>query len=360
MYVVPDTNAFYGDPFMQRRNFRIVLSEHEHGRIVLAVPEVVLGELPKRFREQFESGRQKAESGLEVLRTLGVDPGEISVPNLAEAEATYLASLRARLDELNVLVPPLPSIGVPKLFDDAVAERRPFQERGRGFKDALIWATVRELAKGDEVVLLTKNHKDFAESDEHPEILHPHLREDLEADAQPPDRVKLVNDLDTFIQRYVPSSAVHLQAARDLLETNASWAADLRIAIKQALMTLPLEASDRVTLVDSDNASVSFNYVEEAEIDAITIVEAYDIGEDEVVSLEVLAHARMQFNFTATSIDAEWLIAERADVDIDIVEETFAQGSTHNRPIRATFAIDFDATTSLLGEPEKVWAEDDA
>ena len=344
---------------MVRRNFRIMLAEHSHGRIVLAIPEVVLRELPKRYREQLESARTKVESALEALRILDLPPGGLEMPATAQAEASYLPTLRERLAELDVLMPALPTVALDDLFENAIVERRPFQDRGRGFKDALIWASVRELAQDDEVVFITRNYKDFAESEKRPLRLHPDLVADLTGDGHSPDRVRLVEDIDTFIQDYVPSSAIYLQTARDRFVEGGAWAVELSDAIHDALVTLDLGASDRVTLVSSDNASVEFNYVEAAEIDRLEIIDGYDIGLEDVVSLEVQAHARMRFNFTADRIDAEWLAAERADVDIDLVEETFAQGSTYDRPVVATFAVDFNVDTDGLGEPEKVSVTDD-
>jgi rRNA-processing protein FCF1 len=352
--VVPDTNAFYGDPMMRQRNFRIVLAEHDKGNFVLAIPEVVLGELPKLFREQLESARAKITSGLAGVRALGVEVDDVTL----DAQSKYSPDLRANLKKRQVVIAPLPKVTVEELYEQAIVERRPFQSKGRGFKDALIWCTVRELAADDEVILITNNSSDFAESPKTPTVLHHDLREDLAADGHRADRVKLLASIEDFIAEHVTSSAVHLDDARHRLATDVVWASELRELVRKGLMELST-GRDPVTIIRSENASVDFNYVDAVDLGDIAILEAYETGDDDLVSLEVVAHAELQINFTADAIAAEWLVAERADVEFDLFEETFAQGHTLGNPVVAHFAVDCNVVTHELSEPEKIYVEDD-
>ncbi len=251
---------------------------------------------------------------------------------------------------------PLPEVTVAELYEQAIQERRPFRARGRGFKDTLIWRTILDLALDDEVVLITENYLDFAESDDHKDILHPHLREDLASQGLEPNRVRVLETLRTFITLHVPGSAIQLDMARLLLDTDSSWAQGLFDKLDTALSRLTLERS--VTIVGSDNVPVENVALIDRRLDSVAIQDAYD-SDNGLVSLEIGAYATAVFDFTTTPLGAEWLAQERADIEIDLAEESFVQGHTGERSIVVLYAIEFDPKTFELGEPEQLSAEDD-
>jgi hypothetical protein len=355
MIVVVDTNAFQGDPAMRRRDFRLLLSEHDRKTLRLAIPEVVLGELPKLYREHLGNASKKAADGLAQLKNLDIETPSLSVPSLDAAQETYRMLLRLRLKEAEILMPPLPDTTVAALYQQAVNERRPFQGRGRGFKDALIWKTICELAKDDEVLLVTDNYKDFAESAERSDVLHHHLKEDLAALGHPNDRVRVVENLKSLIANHVPTSARHLEKARGLLNQDTDWARSLFETINRALWHF--DTTPQVTVVASRNAAVENVSVSQCEAQGAAIEDAFDIDEQNV-SLEVLIEARLQFDFTAPTASAEWFSEEHTDVEIDVWEDSFVQGHTGDRLVFVRYAVDFDTETLKLGVPEQLSAED--
>jgi len=162
---------------MHGHKFRVLLGEHDRGVKVLAMPEAVLRELPRQFREQLESAASKVQKGANTLRDLGIDLGELPIPATQLASGRYERRLREALAARNVPIEPIPDRKVEEFFDAANARRRPFGLEGKGLKDAVIWRTVLDLAKQGEVILIS-NDGDF-EGDS-PNQLHDHLREDLE------------------------------------------------------------------------------------------------------------------------------------------------------------------------------------
>ena len=220
---VADTNQFYSDLRMRGRRLRIVLGEHDRKGFVLAIPEPILRELPKQFAKQLKTARDSVVRDAGKLADLG-QPVELSgLPDLAAAKQEYDAALRDELAKRGVLTPGFPPATVEEMFDQSVAEERPFRASSQGFRDAVIWRAVGELAKDHDVVFITRNHKDFAESEKQPDVLHRDLVKSLEDAGLPGDRVELVPDLDTFIDKYVPSSAGHLDTARQLLATDREF-----------------------------------------------------------------------------------------------------------------------------------------
>jgi hypothetical protein len=92
---------------------------------------------------------------------------------------------------------PYPAVPHRQVVARALARRRPFDPRGRGgYRDTLIWESVLELARQGgvaHVVLVTRNHKDFAAGDG--SGWHADLRADLVGLSA---RVDLAGELEAF------------------------------------------------------------------------------------------------------------------------------------------------------------------
>ena len=357
MIVVVDTNIFHGDPRMRRANFRILLGQHAKGSVRLVLPEVVVREVPKLFATQLDAAVTAIKSAATKLRDLGHDPGAINVPNVGKARVAYDKWLRNFLKERNIEVSPLTG-DVDELLDQAVAERRPFRAKSMGFRDALIWRSVLQLAEEDEVILVTKNWKDFAQDEKRPDVLHEHLREDLKAAGLAGDRLRLVASLEDFIKAEVPTADQVLTSAQLLLEENDDWREQLFEAVHEALYGLDLEWSDRVTVVETASAEIDDVAVHDVKVEAIEIVDAFETDEKDLFSLEISVRVTLWFTFTTDIVGAEWLADEHADVDLDRAAETLFQGMTMGRAVVVTYRADFTPETREVGELEKISADD--
>ena len=87
------------------------------------------------------------------------------------------------------------------LVKRATSRKRPFDDNGSGYRDALIWESVLELAKQVKgpIVLVTKD-KDFREGSSN---LHRDLTKDLERLGLPEDKVTLAMDLASLVDQHV-------------------------------------------------------------------------------------------------------------------------------------------------------------
>jgi hypothetical protein len=360
LIVVVDTNQFYGDLRMVLRNFRILLGQHERGRLELAVPEVVLRELPKLFARNYSETLDKLDSAARKLSELGHDAGEQSeLPAVEQAREEYESRLRADLSTGRVRTPPLPDTDLARLVDDSVAEIRPWQAKSRGFRDALIWLTVLDLAKEDSVVLVSNNSDDFAATKQQKDVLHADLRGQVIAAGHGENRVLLLPSLEEFIERHVPSAEQQLLQAIERLSADRQWREDLWNLASAALWQLDLGVHDDVSVVDSVDAEIDNVTVSDVEIENLAIVNAYDSDKEEALLLELRVDAVLRFSFTTSRGGGEWLAAERADVELEIFEETFTQGTTHARHLAVTFAVDYEPSRGRLGELEKLTAVED-
>lgn len=360
MIVVIDSNQFYGDPLMTGREFGIILGQHDRGELQLAIPEVVVREIPKLFREQYVASRDKQAGGAQNLEKLGHSVPAASLPDADAATASFVQQLLAQMANARIDMPTLPNVSISDLVDDSIAERRPWQAKSRGFRDALIWRNVIDLAFGDDVILISKNGDDFAVSNKQPTVLHPHLQADVDALGHGSDRVRLAPTLEDFITEFVPVADQALLAARDRLATDQTFEQSLYSDVEHALYRFDFSLGDDVTIVESANASLEQVNVDDVSVSEVEITSAYDSDNESTAFIEIVAHAVMYFGFVTDISSAEWLIDERADIEIEVWESSFAQGRTHARYLKVTFWADFDPETGELGELEQASAGDDA
>jgi hypothetical protein len=311
-------------------------------------------EVPKLFQTQLEAAKAAIAGEAVKMRDLGFEPGSLTLPDTAQARRDFEERFREGLLDRKVVVAPLTG-SLDELVDRSVAERRPFRSKSQGFRDALIWRSTVELGAEDEVVLITRNWKDFAQDDKHQDVLHHHLREDLEAAGHPLERVRLVPSLEEFIKANVPS-ADELARAQGRFETDGEWRDELTDKVYNALYALDLEWSDKVTVGETVAAGIDDVAVEDVNVASVAVVDAYEIDEDNVDAIEIRVDATMWFSFTTDIIGAEWLVDEGADVELEQAAETLFQGRTLGRSVVVIFRAEYTFADGVLGDLEKVVA----
>jgi hypothetical protein len=345
---------------MHKRSFRILLGAHDRDEIKLAVPEVVLREVPKLFRRKVATARDRIEGEFKKLVELSLEADPPTLPDPDAEQGKFEDHLRAMLAARRVSMPPLPDVELDALFDDSVTERRPFQAAGKGFRDALIWRTVLLLCQDEEVVLISKNWKDFAADKTNQTVLHEHLQEDLERLGLSKDRVRLFKSLEELIEQEMPRAEQLDDAMETLRQEDSAARIDLVAGAESALYRLGLEGSDSVTVIEPSDAVIDEVSVEEATVEDVEILNAYPTDSEGIVSLEAVVHATVNFTFTTDDHGAAWLEAEEQDVDLMIGEETFSQFTTLGQRIAVTYWVDLEVEGLQVGEFEKVEARDES
>lgn len=182
--VIIDSNALYGrKPFTQLYSV-LLLALSEFGHIRLVVPEVVLIELSRQWAEEVDENSADARSAVKKLNEALVDVEAQRVAlNLPELDrSVYYSYAESLFHTKRAEIPPPPEVSVRDLLAKEIDVRKPFARQGTGFRDALIWETIREVCDGLEdpttpVLFVTNNYKDFCASKAGG--LHPDLLQDL-------------------------------------------------------------------------------------------------------------------------------------------------------------------------------------
>ena len=179
-----DSNALHGAKPFARTAIATLLELSRLGRVRVVVPEVVLHEISRQSMEALEEHSANIRVAIKKLNDLLVDTGSTPVsvalpPRNREDFYNFATEL---LSSKGVETPAAPDVPVNELLHRDLDARKPFSRDGRGFRDALIWETIRAVCDSLDdpstpVLLVTSNRSDFyvTQGGE----LHADLRTDL-------------------------------------------------------------------------------------------------------------------------------------------------------------------------------------
>jgi hypothetical protein len=220
MRVVFDTTVFCADFQMRGNAFRIFLGGYHRAGIRLCIPDIVRDEAVNKYREECVS---LADRAMQLVRDgerlIGARinhgfPTKQTVDSLKSEYSIQLTSLGLR-DSCGFL--PYPDISHRDLVSRALARRRPFREKGVGYRDALVWLSVlRLLAEDSEpLAFVTANTNDFWDGDG----LHPDLRKDLEGSGWTGEHVRLFRTLEDLNHALIVPILQTLDDVREEIES---------------------------------------------------------------------------------------------------------------------------------------------
>ncbi len=189
----------------------------------LYLPMVAYHEILEVYSRELHRIHQKLHSCATDWDRL-VQAPEISIPSrdsLVQKEVEFHEYLDRRLAGLHINILPLPEISHEDLIIRALKHRKPFDQNGKGYRDALIWFSLVHSAHSDvdEVYLVTENTKDFGPGPKP----YPDMAKDLESEGIAPDRVRIVTSLDSFIENHlVPHLGLDTDLAVELSRNEGS------------------------------------------------------------------------------------------------------------------------------------------
>lgn len=217
MQIILDSTAYRADFRLKGNAFRIFLPALGKIGARLLLPKVVLEEVVNGFREQAEQLATRITALSNDARRLGLAPCAGKTPDIDSEVARYRSYL---LKELGAELIDLPSIPHGELLDRALQRRKPFNNQGAGYRDALIWQNVLDLLKSskEEVCFVTGNRRDFWDD----KGLHLDLGADMLAQTIPTQRLRLYERIEDLNAELITPNLQRLDEA--FLEIAAgSW-----------------------------------------------------------------------------------------------------------------------------------------
>lgn len=183
--------------------FQLLRHMTHQALISVYVPASVFEEVIAHHRRSVEDVRKKLDGVVKDRRALGLSPVRID-----DAGFDYRAYLTDRFDEvLAITVMSWPTVPHRELVARAVSRTPPFDEKGSGYRDSLVWASVLELAKSGHDIAFASEDRIFAGKDD---MLAPQLRAEI---VDTTGDVELVRDLGKWLLVQLPWTSENLQEA---------------------------------------------------------------------------------------------------------------------------------------------------
>ncbi|ALX04290.1 MULTISPECIES: PIN domain-containing protein [Aeromicrobium] len=210
--IVLDTNELARDWMLGGLKYQLFEHLHHTATFEVYIPAVVFEELVAshgRAVKKIEASTRQVER---ERRRLGLAP----MGSTAESSLDYRQYVEEQFDErLSFTVLPWPSVSHFDLAMRAVTRTPPFSEKGTGYRDALIWTDVVDLASNGHDVAFVSMDRAFADEDgELASLLH--------AEIDPlPGSVELVRDFTSWLIDSLPwNSVTDLATAVSLSRTS--------------------------------------------------------------------------------------------------------------------------------------------
>jgi predicted nucleic acid-binding protein len=232
--LVLDANVLVKDWLLESPAATHIRSQSAYGPLGLLVPELAIREVVRVYRRQLKTAQRELHSAPKKRRQLQAgapDPVLERVSTSVDVDAAaaeYDSRLRQVLDRARARVLPLRSVSHERLVEEVLQGRKPFDQEGRkGYRDALIWHSVLEVAGTfRRVILVSANHTDFAESSKDPERLAHELVEDVAAlhrGGEPAINVSLRKDLASVIEHEFPAQHTVVMELRERLQKDRAF-----------------------------------------------------------------------------------------------------------------------------------------
>jgi hypothetical protein len=205
--VIVDTTATFVDVMMKNTRWMQLLTLCARSELQLVVPDVVVRETARHWEREALEAIQTAHQRIERISKsqerfdeLGLDadqlPDATSLTTTADREKFHDAT-RERLLGLGVDLRPVPDdVSIETVLARDLDSKKPFERSGKGFRDALIWETTREIvlesADGDFIFFVTDNSADYCDDGG---VLAPELLEEVHEGLGTLVRVKDLDDL---------------------------------------------------------------------------------------------------------------------------------------------------------------------
>jgi hypothetical protein len=157
--VVLDANVLVADFRLEGASATALLSHSALKSVEVGVPQVALDEAINKYRDDAVRATADVSKLLASLKRLGV-ASDLPIDSVDDLSEAYADSIKKRLKKYGISTLPYPDVSHEQLARLAIAKRSPFDQQGRGYRDALIWHTVIGLVH-DRDVWLVSDDNDF-------------------------------------------------------------------------------------------------------------------------------------------------------------------------------------------------------
>jgi len=311
MKVVLDSTEIVSHGNLRSPTYERLFQAVTDGVLTVYVPQVVLDEVLHHRRREIQQELEKIAKNLDTLYQWGATRyTRLTAAEALQIAQSYQRDVMARMNEAGVPVLPYPAVAHQRLNEMASLRRKPFNNKGGGYKDALIWFSVLELAQAstDSIVLVSSNSDDFAS--EAKDALHSDLASVMQELGVPEGRVTWCNGLAALIESLPVVEPAGEEAADGLqVVESLDWNTVLRERLPEQVIGKPWEPKEI-------GLGSSFRSVTLDQVTAIGSFEIHSISGTELGRYFVSGHTEMDCVFKFTTLAEQWsrCFSEHGDI----------------------------------------------
>lgn len=328
---------------------RLLGKEANSGRVRVVIPEVVILETARKHREKVEKTLLAYRSHEEDLgKLIDIERSHISV-DLEHEEVARADLLREKILKLGATLDPVPTPSHTDLLQKALRKEKPFTSKDSGYRDALIWETVKKLAgEGHHVTLISEDRRAFfAESPE--EGLAPSLAAEVEGMS---GDVELSADLRAILEAVVAPDVLLLDGVSNAF-TEKPVEDRLLDMLGESLRGESIGDRFSASDLDLDKHELASDLDERGEIDWIETGTAHVDVPEVLVGVNVLSARSLESREVAVELEIE------VDAAIEI-PVTIGSTSTHFDYRSGDFEHRQSETTTEVWKPRTLLVSADA
>jgi hypothetical protein len=230
MKIILDSTALRRDYFLSSPDARLLELYVTKTQSSVLVPTVVVDEVQNLYREDLREVNEKLVSRYrQLLGTRAPKLPELDIEQECEAYRTQiLADIK---EKFRGIVLPYPQLSHEDLVKRDLARRKPFNPAGKGYRDALIWASILAYLSStkETACLISNNTKDLWSTDG--KRLHEDLAEELRT-AKFPQQLAVFTGIDDFNKTVVNPTLKRLESISEQLRTGTFESLDLKELLK--------------------------------------------------------------------------------------------------------------------------------
>ncbi len=237
--------------------------------------EVVIQEAVNKYREELSKTITEASRSIGKLERM-TSQGLIYAVTDEQQERwrqLYEISIRAIFEGDGCKVLPLPEVPHQQILDRCLRGARPYGAGAKdSYRDTLIWYSILEAVKSDpddQVLFVTQNHTDFAESREKQAWLHPDLIVDLVDLGISPDSVSLAGSIDDIVAKFIEFQVQVLSHVSTEITSNSWDARSLKADTERVLESNLTNYESSTAFLDELSRCEEDVYIEGVRVETI-------------------------------------------------------------------------------------------
>jgi len=350
MRVVLDSNILCRDLRLDGTYFRTFLSSLRNAGHSLYIPQVVIEEVVNKYGEEFRKLHTLiTKMGYAMPVSLESDR---LITDARAAKEEYRNYLRNILSRANCSFLDYPEVSHEVLSGRAIQRIRPFRANDRGYRDALIWESILQLAAESTeipIAFITSNKKDFADENR-PELFHPDLVAEIESrrgDSRAFSEIQLFLNLNSFVEENIYPTLELLNDIRDQLENNRYQGLNLMTFLEEEHHRLMSSKEFESEEVGLPLGFVSLTFSSVQEVYSIDDIEVRKLSDKELL-INFKANVLCEFDFI--SHRAEFFSLPR-DVRPNFWNETWHDtfvSSSITKEVNLDLGLSFDIESQRI------------